>query len=155
MQGHVERRYRCPVAHPALFEEKSMHLGPHTLAQIEYDPASGEQRATQLQGLHTGAIHEMAAVSYLSTLSSSPTPVRTVPRFADDDIVLNTAACPATEAGACLELPNGPAAIVQSLWKLRGLTDCRIAFGGLLDELSLTATPQTSTGHACCARQHQ
>jgi hypothetical protein len=95
-QAAHQRRYRCPVAHPALAEERAVPLEPAVLAEMEYDPATGEQRAVQLQGLHTGAVHELAAATYLRALSSLASPVRPLPWFDGDDLVMSTEA---THAG--------------------------------------------------------
>lgn len=97
----AKRRYQCPVAHPALFEDRPAPLPAEVLAEMEYDPATGEQRGSQLQGVHTGAVHELAAVAYLRALSGSASAVRSVlPEFDGDDLVLSLAATRTTDTGA-------------------------------------------------------
>lgn len=99
--GGNSRRYRCQVAHPALFEDRPVPLTAEVLAELEYDPTSGEQRGSQLQGVHTGMVHELAAAAYLRTLIGSASAVRSVlPEFDGDDLVLSVAATQTTGASA-------------------------------------------------------
>eukprot|EP01043_Picozoa_sp_COSAG02_P093364 COSAG02_NODE_29886_length_561_cov_0.774892_1_plen_74_part_01 len=68
---------------------------------MEYDPATGEQRGAQLQGVHTGAVHELAAVAYLRALSGSASAVQSMlPKFEGDDLVLSMAETRTTGTGA-------------------------------------------------------
>ena len=86
---HRRRRYHCPVALP---EDTRRTAGDASaLAKLEYDPTTGEQRAAQLQGLHTGAVQELTAASYLHTLGSFASPPGAVPSFDGDDLVLSPA----------------------------------------------------------------
>ena len=85
------RRYASAVAHPAAAALAPAAVAAGAAAELEYDPFSGEQRASQLQGLHTGALHELSAATYLHALGVCGSVPRSVPSYEGDELVLSQA----------------------------------------------------------------